>query len=182
MKATDLRFFTENRAGTENRRAGWTLFEAVVATLILLLVLAGFSRGLVSSSALERMTREQGIAREAAQGKLEELRATAFEEVLARYGASPGADFDVEGLRPRRDDPDGHVGAILFPVSELGELREDLELPRLGMPRDLTGDLELDGFDHSGDYRLLPVLVRLEWLGVSSASLEMVTVLKRMRP
>jgi len=185
-----------NRRPTVGGRAhrpasgGWTLLEVVVAALILMLVLAGFSRGLASSTALEHVTRERGQAREAAQAMLEELRDVTFEEVFARYdadpgndyatGVSPGAHFDVEGLRPRPDDPDGRVGQILFPVSELGELREDLELPRLGMPRDLTGDQFTDDIDHAGDYRLLPVLVRVEWQGVSRCSLELVTVLKRM--
>ena len=35
------------------------------------------------------------------------------------------------------------------------------------MPRDLDGDNGVDGFDHEGDYRLLPVLLRLEWQGRS---------------
>ena len=174
--------------GHRTPRQGLALLEIVVATLFLVIVVAGMSRGLASSTALERVTREQGVAREAVRGKLEELRATAFREVLARYdqdpgndlpGACPGALFDVEGLNPRRGDPDGRVGEIVFPVSA-GELREDLELARLGMPRDLNGDQELDGIDHSGDYLLLPVLVRVEWQGVSRCSLELALVLKRM--
>lgn len=84
---------------------------------------------MATSTALERVTRERGVAREAAQAKLEELRATAFDQVFIRYdaqpgndpdpltGPSPGAHFDVEGLRPRPDDPDGRVGEILFPVT-----------------------------------------------------------------
>ena len=128
--------------------AGWTLLEIVISTVILLTLLVGFSYGLVSSTSLGKATREQGTAREAARAQIEELRATAFEEVLARFdadpaddpatGTSPGADFDVLGLNARPDDPDGHVGEIVFPLSEDGELREDLDLARLGMPRDLS--------------------------------------------
>jgi prepilin-type N-terminal cleavage/methylation domain-containing protein len=169
----------------EEGQRGWTLIEIVISTAILLVVLVGFSYGLVSSTSLGKATREQGTAREAARGRLEEMRATAFEEVLARYatGTAPGPDFDVLGLAPRPDDPDGHVGKIVFPLSDEGELREDLELPRLGMPHDLTGDGEWDELDHAADYRILPVLVRLEWQGASGgASFEMLTLLKRMRP
>jgi hypothetical protein len=169
------------------------LLEIVVSTVILLIVLVGFSQGLVSSASLGFATREQGQAREAVRGRLEELRATAFEEILARYndepgddpasGPSPGAHFDVLGLTPRPADPDGHVGRILFPLSEDGELREDLELARLGMPRDLSGEGDIDDLDHAGDYRILPVLVRLEWSGAAGASsFEALTLLKRMRP
>lgn len=176
-----------------NHRSGWTILEILISTVILLILLMGFAYGMVSSTSLGKATREQGSAREAARGQLEELRGTAFGEVLARYnddptddpasGASPGAHFDVAGLAARPDDPDGRVGLILFPLDEDGELREDLELQRLGMPRDLSGEGDIDGLDHAGDYRLLPVLVRLEWRGASGdAVFEMVTVLKRMRP
>ena len=182
-----------SRRSARGSRAGWTLLEIVVSTVILLTVVVGFCYGLASSTSLGRATREQGIAREAARAQLEELRGTEFSEVLARYdaavdddppgGASPGANFDVRGLAPRPDDPDGHVGEIQFPLDENGELREDLDLTRLGMPHDLTGDGELDDEDHSLDYRVLPVLVRVQWRGSSGdAAFEIVTILKRMRP
>ncbi len=157
------------------------MLEIAVALAILLLVLVGFSYGLVSSSALERSGREQALAKEGARAVLELMRTTPFEEVFAQFNAQP--DFDVPGLTPRPEDADGRVGSILFPVSDAGELREDLELPRVGTPRDLTGEGEIDVFDHSADYRLLPVLVRVEWRGAAGdARFEMGTMLKRMRP
>jgi type II secretory pathway pseudopilin PulG len=117
-------------------RAGWTLLEIVISMVNLLTLLVGFSYGLVTSTSLGTATREQGAAREAARGQLELLRGTAFEEVLARFdddptndpatGASPGAHFDVPGLDARPDDPDGHVGDVVFPLNDDGELREDL--------------------------------------------------------
>jgi hypothetical protein len=165
----------------------------VISTVILMIVLLGISYGLVSTTSLERAVREQGLAREALRGRIELLRATTFEEVLARFdddptndpagGSSPGARFDVPGLDARPDDADGSVGAVVFPLTEDGALFEDLDLPALGMPRDLTGEGDIDLVDHSGDYRILPVLVRLEWRGAAGdAALEMSTVLKRMRP
>jgi hypothetical protein len=61
-------------------------------------------------------------------------------------------------------DLDGLVGEVVFPIDPLtGALREDLDLPQLGMPRDLNGDLVIDGADRADDYILLPVLVRLRW-------------------
>ena len=48
----------------------------------------------------------------------------------------------------------------------------------MGMPRDLDGDGVIDALDHSGDYRLLPVLVRVAWRGSSGpAKLEFRTML-----
>jgi len=52
------------------------------------------------------------------------------------------------------------------PASDPGWiLREDVELPALGMPRDLNGDNLVDSEDHRGDYVLLPVCVRIRWTG-----------------
>ena len=39
--------------------------------------------------------------------------------------------------------------------------------PQLGTPRDLNGDGDVDQEDHSGDYQLLPVVVRVRWAGSS---------------
>lgn len=43
------------------------------------------------------------------------------------------------------------------------QLREDVEDPELGMPRDLNGDGILTPRDRSEDYQLLPVRVTVEW-------------------
>ena len=44
-------------------------------------------------------------------------------------------------------------------------LREDVDFPALGMPRDLNGDNIVDDEDHRGDYVLLPVCIRIRWNG-----------------
>jgi hypothetical protein len=49
-------------------------------------------------------------------------------------------------------------------------LREDVNLPELGMPRDLNGDGAVDAGNHSTDYRLLPVIVRVRWQGAGGPS------------
>ena len=83
----------------------------------------------------------------------------------------PGPNFDVTGLAPRSDDPDGRVGRIVFPSIDLpggGQaLREDVIDARLGMApdgRDLNGDGDaLD--DVTLDYQLLPARLIVEWTG-----------------
>ena len=115
-----------------------------------------------------------------------------FFEAFARFNSTavddlPNGDhllgsFAVDGLRPRDDDADGLVGEIRFPdfVGAGGqlELREDSNDASLGMPRDLNADGVVDGVNHSGDYQLLPVVVRVEWLGRGGpASIEFKTVL-----
>lgn len=57
-------------------------------------------------------------------------------------------------------------------------LLETFEDERLGMPRDLNGDSIIDDLDHSQDYIILPVRVRVEWQGNhGSRSLEICTML-----
>jgi hypothetical protein len=86
---------------------------------------------------------------------------------------SLGNGFDIPGVTPVAGDPDGLVGEILFPTlaGAPGVLREDLELPALGLPQDLNGDGNLDGLDHSSDYVLLPVQVRVRWNGSAGPGL-----------
>jgi hypothetical protein len=55
---------------------------------------------------------------------------------------------------------------IQVPVTNDGgvfTLREDTNAPRYGLPWDLNGDGAIDANDHSGDYRQLPVVVRMRW-------------------
>lgn len=46
------------------------------------------------------------------------------------------------------------------------QLREDFVDEELGMPRDLNGDNVIDAEDHSEDYVVLPVRVRMSWKGL----------------
>jgi hypothetical protein len=126
-----------------------------------------------------RSNRETAVAAEVAHGVLEQLES--FEQhsaLFALHNAAPDDDppglapldgfvlngFAVPRLGAIRGDLDGLVGEVIFPVDvATGELREDLAIPELGLPRDLNGDALIDGNDHSGDYVLLPVLVRLRW-------------------
>lgn len=127
-----------------------------VGTLVL-------SKTLMASASLSLTVRERATATEAARRVLEELQDQPFSEVLALYTGA-NANFAVDGLAPQESDGDGMVGEIVFPVED-GELREDLDLPKLGTPLDLDGLGGIDGADHAADYRLLPVLVRVAWRG-----------------
>ncbi len=161
-------------------RGGFSLLEVTVAIVVLLVALGGLSGTVLSTTRLSRSTEELAVADAAARQMAAELRATTFADVFAAYnqgpfddpdgiGTGPGANFVVEGLTPRRDDPDGLVGRIVFPTREVAgveELREDLEDDALGMPRDLDGD-GLDADDHSTDYLVLPVSIVVEWIGAA---------------
>jgi type II secretory pathway pseudopilin PulG len=158
---------TQRRAG----EAGFSQLELLVAVAFLIVATLGFSQALIAGMQLSDSVRERTIAVQAARQVLEEMQDETFAEVFARYdattandpatGTSPGATFDVPELRPRPDDPDGSVGEVVFPVIGT-QLREDADVPGLGLPLDLNAD-GLDTLDHAGDYQLLPVAVRVSW-------------------
>ncbi len=154
------------------------MLELVFAIAVLLIGLLGYSRTLVESAELEDLNRETALATEAARRVVESLYGTPFAELYARFNGEPGDDglatgpapghlFAVAGLGLRAGDADGNQGEVIFPTQLNGagaiELREDLQEPGLGMPLDLNLDGVVDGNDHSLDYRVLPVCVRIEW-------------------
>lgn len=154
-----------------------TLVEVMVSVLVLTLCTWMLSTTLMASSRHAENKREQAWASAACFNVVEDLHAVAFEEVFVRFndvleddlpgaGSGTAGHFDVEGLQPLPGDADGHVGRIRLPSSQ-GLLREDTVDERLGMPRDLDGDLRVDGEDHSQDYALLPVVVEVEWQSAS---------------
>jgi type II secretory pathway pseudopilin PulG len=155
---------------------GLTLLEIAIAVTVLAAGLGSAVYSLLTASALERSTRERALALQAAESSLEALQASAFDEAFARFnatalddpagGLSPGNAFAVPGLEPWPGDADGLPGEILFPGDGVA-LFENVVVPELGMPRDLTLDDPpvIDGIDHAADYRVLPVLVRVRWAG-----------------
>lgn len=159
--------------------AGFTFVELAVVLTILLVALLIFSNTMNGMSRQRAVNRETALATEAARNQIETMRGTEFARVFATYnsdpkddpqgpGTAPGNRFQVANLSATKDSPDGLQGEVFFPSTEVGgglELREDLDLAELGMPRDLSGDSVIDGEDHAGDYFILPVLVRIRWTG-----------------
>jgi type II secretory pathway pseudopilin PulG len=159
--------------GSRASRAGFSQLELICAVAFLLIATLGFSQSLIAGMRLADATHERALAIQAARQCLEELEDGTFAQVFARYnadpaddpgvaGSAPGSAFAVAGLNALGDDADGKVGEIVLPASGT-QLREDLDLPELGLPRDLDGDGVIDATNHAGDYQLLPVLVRVEW-------------------
>ncbi len=176
------------RAGS---RAGMTLLELTVTLVVLLFAVGGTLGSISSFVVLGDSARETSAAYTAAQGVLEGMRTQTFSELFARYNGSsaddpaadwsPGAGFAVAELQLRSNDADGFVGEVLFPVAAGAPtvLREDLQAPEFGLTRDLDGDEATDANDRSGDYQLLPVVVRVQWRGKSGNRLiELATVLR----
>jgi hypothetical protein len=165
-----------HRAGIRSR-AGFSMIETSIAAAVLTIAVCGLSGSVVSAIALNRVNRETALAEAAVRGVMEQVTGVQFAEAFARFnadagdnpglGLSPGATFDVAGLR---GDGGALPGSITFPTIDDGggpELREDTDDPALGMPRDLNGDAIIDAADHAGNYRVLPVRVTVTWRGVS---------------
>ncbi len=173
-------------------QTGTSLLELVVAMAFVLIAMQGLIGILTSSSRASGANFETAKAKEAARAMLETIQSQPFEEVFALYnanglddpggaGTAPGPNFAVEDLNVLDSDADGMAGEIILPrrsVAGVEELREDDDETRLGMPRDLNGDGLVDALDHSGDYWILPVLVRVSWRSQSGQSrVEFKTVL-----
>jgi prepilin-type N-terminal cleavage/methylation domain-containing protein len=158
-------------------RAGFTLVEVLVVVAIVTVGLGLMTNTLVAVGELGPVSRETSIAMDSARSMVEELRAVDFDAIFATYnddpeddpggpGTAPGSAFAVSGLDLVDGDADGVAGEIAFAV--LGaKLREDSADWRLGHPRDLNLDGAVDGDDHSGDYEILPFVVRVRWKGRS---------------
>ena len=183
---------SERRPGPEARSsAGFSLLELLLVVSVFVIALLAFSQSMGYAVRLTTMNRETGLAADAAREMIEQLQGSEdFTLVFALYNSDPGDDpgpgapgagFAVFGLDPADDDPDGLVGEIRFPTIVNGgvlELREDVEDPILGMPRDLDGSGAIDDEDQDDDYMLLPVSLTLRWKGRSGVrTMEVQTLL-----
>lgn len=170
-----------SHAAPEGRAAGgFSLVELSLVMGVLLFTLLVLSSSLGESIKLGESNEETALAIDGARQIVEVLDGVEeFGDVFALYnadpgddpdgpGTAPGAGFAVEGLQPAEDDPDQLVGEIVFPAAPDGSgglvLDELLDDPDLGMPRDLDGNGLVDSSAVT-DYRLLPVLVRMRWVG-----------------
>lgn len=155
---------------------GFTLLEVVIALAVFSLAALALASVLFSTSRLNESNREKTLVENAVRTAVEQMRNEEFAEIFRRYnddpnddpegpGTAAGPDFAVPGLQAVEGDADGRPGQVEFPM-EGTELREDASDPELQMPRDLNADGIVDDQNHAGDYRILPVTVRVEWRGI----------------
>jgi len=155
----------------------------VVAGPIILIALSLFVQMLDAGLRLRQTVREEWAASARAQEVLEQMRNENLRDVVRLYntdpfddpngpGTAPGDRFAVPDLDPLPTDPAGMVGSIELPIWNAGSevapdwrVREDLANDELGTPRDLNGDCIVDALDHTEDYSILPVVIRMRWQG-----------------
>lgn len=179
MNTIRTRRFSKRRA-----QRGLTLIEILCAISVLMISVLGFAQAITASARNTQATKERTLAMQGARRMLEEIEANVFAEAFWRYndfatddpagaGTAQGSRFAVPGLNVQQGDADGFVGEVVFPTRPglPGSLREDVTDAKLGMPRDLNGDGIIDTANHGGNYRLLPVLVRVRWRGAAGDSI-----------
>ncbi len=154
-----------------------TILEILITMIVLLIAILGTLGSISSFAVLGDSSRETNLAYLEAQRTIERMQAGVFRELFFRFngtaaddpggGVSPGSNFAVAGLDAQPGDADGLPGRIVFPTpgGQPGLLLESTNDADMGLPRDLSADGIVDLADHSGDYTLLPVRVRVEWRG-----------------
>lgn len=151
---------------------GYMLVELMLTMVVLTVGLGAAVSSLQQTTSLGESNRERALALDAAESVVAMVEGEVFNEAFASFNANllddpvfaPGNSFSVRGLTPRQNDPDGMVGEVIFPGNGF-QVREDFVDRELGMPRDLNGDGDIDALDHSADYQILPVRVRVVWRG-----------------
>jgi len=159
------------------------MLELMVAIAALSVGLLGFTQALVTATRAQRMSHEQGLALESAQRQVELMKTVGFANIFRQFnghrgddltdpGTAPGALFAVPGLQAPAGSGLALPGEILFPLvsDQPGMLREDPARSEFGTPLDLNLDNgAIDSLDHSTDYRVLPVLVRVHWTSMAGS-------------
>jgi type II secretory pathway pseudopilin PulG len=156
------------RARTE--QAGFTMAETALAMTVLLVALISASAATLRTHALQRENREKVVAHNALRTQAEQLHATAtrlaeqtedLDTWVGQVQAQLSDTFDVPELLPALEGE--AVGSILL-ITDETLTDEDLGID-IGMPRDLNGDGDALDADVSTSARVLPVIVRVDWLG-----------------
>ena len=157
-------------------KLGLSLVEILISVAVMLIALLAGVSSVTSASVLSQTNQETSSALQVAQGAMETLRGSSFNDLLRTYneddaddpagtGSAPGPHFAVPLLQAQAGDLDGLAGEILLPLTSTGQLIERQNRPEFGLPRDLNGDGVIDNVDHASDYTLLPVTVRVRWRG-----------------
>jgi len=171
-------------------RAGFSLVDVCLSMALLAIALGILIGSSLSAMKLDQVNASTAMASQALRGMCESRQALPIDEVLDSYWIAEGEQDSTRAPKVARltvRDPllaDEHgtmpVARVRFPLDELGELREDLELPELGLPRDLDRDGAIDSEDHRLDFVILPVVLEVEWDGPSGPQLlKLSTVLRR---
>ena len=172
-------------------RSGFSLVDVCMSMALLVVGLGVLIGSTFSAMKLDQVNASTALASQALRGLCEEMQAMPIEEVLDSYVVADDEDERTKAQKlarltlrdPSLADRTGRepIARARFPLDADGRtLREDLELPEFGLPRDLDGDGAIDAGDKRGLFRILPVVLELDWEGPSGPQhLRVSTVLRR---
>ncbi len=145
-----------DRDRSGRRQEGFTVLEAAISLTVLAVALLSLWGTLIYCSRSDVAAEQKNHAMNAAQAKIEELKSEPFSSLIAVYGptGTVGNTFDVPGF----DEAGEGNGRIVF-------FTDETAAGSMGLPLDLNGDGDDADTDVSADYRLLPVLVQVRWVG-----------------
>lgn len=157
----------------EGRNSGFTLVETTVVMMILMVGLLAMTSTSVTVHSLRESDRDRRLALAGLESVIEDVRRISdaslgddwSRDLIAAYaaGGTPGPQINLRGLEAWAGNP-----SVLTVQIITDETTTDAELGvALGMPRDLNNDGAVDDADVSLDARILPVIVRAQWAGVS---------------
>ncbi len=160
------------------RKSGFTMVEVMISLTVLTVAVYLMSSTITATMGHSAKRKERTLALEAAMNTLETMRALPFRELCLLYNSdplddpdgpntAPGNTFEVNGLTPGQNAT--AAGVILMPTFN-GKVREDVIMPALGMPRDLSGDFVVDALDKTKNHVILPISVRINWVGSAGES------------
>ena len=160
------------------KNAGVVMFEVLIAGTILSVGLVSAMILIPTTAKLEQSNSSEEIGRMVLQRMVDELYEMGTYDAFRTYNDFGADDPDGEDTAPgsrfemppfEAVHPDGFVGRITFPTHTLQndnktvQMDETVDVPVLGMPRDLDGDGKRSKSTSANDLIILPVRVSLDW-------------------
>lgn len=169
------------RSSRVRSRAGFSLVDVCVALFILAIAVGALVGSTFSAMRLEQVNESKAAASQELRSLLENMQSVNFASIYAAYNESPTDDpdpkydykdeLDLSSRLPKGLCGDSPVVQVEFPGDDKGGLYEDTV--------DLNGDGQFDKADHSGDYTILPVTLKLEWASPSGPqTLQLATLIR----
>ena len=144
----------------DTRESGFTVLEATVSLTLFAVALLSLWGTLIYCSRSNVAAEQRMRALNAAQAKIEEMKAIPFEDLVIEFGptGNTGDTFPVPSIDGDLSKASGRIALFVDETDSHGEL--------LGFPLDLNGDGDADDLDVTDAFQLLPVRITVRWDGI----------------
>ena len=143
-----------------------SLLELLATVAVMAITSMGVTSVIMTCTNLDMTSYQTGVAMDKANEIMEQIRKADFSSLITAYGSNLTPEgvwvsgFDVPNLEVRSTDLDGMAGKVLIVVNETLYTEETFTL---GFPRDLDGDAMATNTNVTVGYKILPVIVKVEW-------------------